>query len=142
MSDEKRDRDFYRRKALASQKRRSALVTVECDGEPLEFELRVPTIAEDSRIRQRCTSAVPDPKAPGGARVDVDVGTMALLFVIKCAFVPGEDARVFEEADLETLRNAPEGGWIEKLAKEVNKFRSPPDPEEIAKNSETPLSNS
>lgn len=108
-------RDTLRSKTVGKPKTlKRKLVTVEIEGEPVEFEIRSPSLSDLDWINEQSAK-----RSENG----VQMLTPALIAVLlKCVFPPGEDRHVFEATDRERLEAEPLGSWVTQLAKAANEF--------------------
>jgi len=138
MADDKRSRDYYRARSLSSPtNRRRKIVTLDVNGEAIEYEVRAPTLAEESKINRK--GLIQLRGKDGKVDFRMDQVEMSVRSVVACVFIPGTAIRVFEEADLPTLREAPIGSWISQLCTESLMIRKD-DVEVEEKNSKAPIS--
>ncbi len=129
-------RDLYRKAVMATPaKRQSKTVTVDVNGAPLEFELRAPSIDEESQIAERSQVIIPPQRKGGDVKVAFNQANAKAWSAIFCVFIPGTEERVFEKGDLDALLKAQVGSWHDKLCGEAMAIRQA-DEEQIAKNSE------
>ncbi len=131
-------RDKLRSKALGGQ--RSAPILVEWEGET--FEVRRPSIAQRGLIQQAAKIEV-EKGADGKAKVGkMDFGLLQAHALIQLTYVPGTEERVFESADVDSLRNQEVGGVADAIWKVAGKLMNV-EPAEVGKSSaQTPNSNS
>lgn len=108
--------------------------TVEYEGE--EFEIRQPTVALRAKIMQEARI---QPESGEESDVEsviakVDYSSMQVWSVIYCTYVPGEDERVFEPQDVQSLKDQPTGSFVDLFAEAAIELMNVT-PEQAAKNS-------
>ncbi len=127
-----KNREYYRAQTLASpRRRRIELVSIDVNGESIEYEVRAPTLAAKQKITKACSDVDFSGDKP---KVEIDQLKMAALSAVACVCIPGTDVKVFEDADLARLRESEVGGWEEQLMDAAVKMLRGPAPEEAKAN--------
>lgn len=115
--------------------RKSEIVKVDVNGREAEVEIRVPSMKDEESINKKALKVTP-PSRPGGeVGLESFPSERKAWTLIKCAFVPGTEQRVFDPADADAIKAAPVGSWMHKLAAAAEKAISV-DSETVEKNSE------
>jgi len=113
-------------------KRRMVTVRMAEGEEPVEVEVRQPTIRERSEIGRQCVQVI---EQGGRTATAVDGFKLRLRSVLVCCYVPGTDERIFEDADLENLAGYPSGCYVDELAETALELQNLSDAEDAGKNS-------
>jgi len=106
MSEQQSQRDKIRAATLGKSKSLGS-ETVTVNG--TQIELRQPTV----KVRNDLLQAA---KTEDG---DVDFNDFLLRGVIQCAYVPGTNERVYEDADYETLAGQPTNSFVDECSEAV-----------------------
>lgn len=118
-------REKLRAKTLGAKKTFKT-ETVEFDGE--QFEIRQPSVAQRAAILQAA-------KAQLGDAEKVDVAKLQVWATICCTYVPGEEAPVFTEKDVDDLMKLPSGSFVDEFSSVALKLMNV-EAAEAAKNSD------
>lgn len=126
---------YYRQRLLATPKKvRHEVfpVTME-DGEIIPVEVRAPSLAQKQEIMEASTTVLIDKAMPSGVRGSVNLLERAARAAVACAFIPGTEEKIYTDADLKALREAPSGSWYEEVMGKAVKMLDPADRPEEAK---------
>lgn len=79
------------------------------------FEVRQPTVTERTDIMRRADAIRMGPD--GKPEMGRDFGMLLIHATIACTFIPGTDEKVFSIHDLDVMKNAPTGSYVDILGK-------------------------